>query len=96
VGGVSLCESLRGGQGDAGRSNLRHSLFFAYEQFQRSVRDERFKLIEYAVQGKRTTQLFDLDNDPREKENLAGQSAAANTIERLRDELLGWKVAWDY
>jgi len=101
VEGVNLCEVLRGGQGgssrkgDSGHSSLRRSLFFAYEQFQRSIRDERFKLIEYAVQGKRTTQLFDLDNDPREKENLAGQSAAANTIERLRDELLGWKDAWD-
>jgi arylsulfatase A-like enzyme len=89
VEGVSLCEALRDRHGGS-----RRSLFFAYEQFQRSVRDERFKLIEYAVRGKRTTQLFDLHNDPREMENLAGRSAAATTLERLRGELVKWKNAW--
>jgi len=89
VEGVSLCEALQDRHGGS-----RRSLFFAYEQFQRSVRDERFKLIEYAVRGKRTTQLFDLHNDPREMENLAGRSAAATTLERLRSELVKWKNAW--
>jgi arylsulfatase A-like enzyme len=89
VEGVSLCEALRDRH-----SGSRRSLFFAYEQFQRSVRDERFKLIEYAVRGKRTTQLFDLHNDPREMENLAGRSAAATTLGRLRGELVKWKNAW--
>jgi arylsulfatase A-like enzyme len=96
VEGVSLCNALRGRQGSSRlHGGSRSSMFFAYEQFQRSVRDERFKLIEYAVRGKRTTQLFDLNNDPREMENLASQSAAAGTLERLRGELVKWKNTWN-
>jgi arylsulfatase A-like enzyme len=89
VEGVSLCEALRGRH-----DSSRHALFFAYEQFQRSIRDERFKLIEYAVRGNRTTQLFDLHNDPMERENLADQPAAVKTLQRLRGELGKWKNAW--
>jgi arylsulfatase A-like enzyme len=90
VEGVSFAGALRGI-----RDGARQSLYFAYEHFQRSVRDDRFKLIEYAVGGKRTTQLFDLHNDPYEMENLAGRPAAAKTLEGLRSELFRWKNAWE-
>ncbi len=46
------------------RRKIRETLFFAYKDVHRGVRDERYKLIEYSVKGKRTTQLFDLQTDP--------------------------------
>ncbi len=90
VEGKSFAGALQGR-----RDRSRRSLYFAYEHFQRSVRDDRFKLIEYAVEGKRTTQLFDLQNDPWEMENLADRPASAKTLEELRSELLRWKNAWE-
>jgi len=68
----------------------RETLLFAYIDCQRSVRDERFKLIEYAVEGKRTTQLFDLQEDPLETNNLAGKAGYAEQLSRLRKELRRW------
>ena len=74
-------------------ARLRDSLFFAYRDVQRSVRDKRFKLIEYVVNGRRATQLFDLQEDPFETTNLAGDPAHAAQrdalqaeLQRLRDE----------
>jgi arylsulfatase A-like enzyme len=65
----------------------REELYLAYRGVQRAVRDERWKLVEYVVDGARTTQLFDLENDPWELDNLAGQSASAAEVERLRASL---------
>ncbi len=47
----------------------RSELMFAYRNFQRAVRDERWKLIRYPLVDK--TQLFDLATDPHEVTNLA-------------------------
>ncbi len=74
---------------------IRPSLYCAYRDVQRSVRDERYKLIEYVVGGRRTTQLFDLTTDPWELDNRAGDPAAETTVERLRHELLRWRDAVD-
>ncbi len=44
---------------------MRETLFFALSGVQRAVQDQRcYKLIEYVVDGARTTQLFDLHEDP--------------------------------
>ena len=59
------------------------------------MRDERYKLIEYVVNGKRTTQLFDLQSDPWEINNLAKESDYAKELRRLRKELLRWKDELD-
>jgi arylsulfatase A-like enzyme len=67
------------------------TLFFAYTDIQRGIRDDRYKLIEYSVQGTRTTQLFDLRTDPAELNNLADDPAYARHLQRLRTELLRWK-----
>ena len=42
------------------------SIFSAYKNCQRMVRDNRYKLIEYDVDGSRRAQLFDLKQDPWE------------------------------
>lgn len=71
---------------DAGSTHREH-LSFAFMQWHRAVRDERYKLIEYAVDGSRHTQLFDLEEDPDELRNLAEDPARAETLARLRDLL---------
>lgn len=69
-------------------------IYFAYDNFQRGCRDDRFKIIELAVPNKRAgaiarhTRLFDLQNDPLEETNLAGQPAHAETLARMRTLLL--------
>ncbi len=73
------------------KRKIRDTLFFAYKDIQRGVRDERYKLIEYAVKGKRTTQLFDLQADPWEINSLTDNSRYATHLKRLRKELLRWK-----
>jgi arylsulfatase A-like enzyme len=73
------------------RKTARDSLFFAYRDFQRAIRIDEHKLIEYNVKGKRTTQLFDLEKDPWEMTNLAGEPDHKQTLQKLRDELARWK-----
>lgn len=68
---------------DAGAQHRKH-LYFAFMEWQRAVRDDRFKLIEYCVGGKRTTQLFDLLEDPAETRNLAAGAQHAEDLSRLR------------
>jgi len=69
---------------------IRDSVFFAYRDFQRSVRTDRWKLILYNAGGKQTTQLFDIRNDPWELSNLAGEPAQAGRIRELTGLLKKW------
>jgi N-sulfoglucosamine sulfohydrolase-like protein len=50
---------------------VRDCLFTAYRNCQRSIRDDRWKLIRYPLIDK--TQLFDLQADPHEMTDLAGK-----------------------
>jgi len=68
-------------------ARTRDSLYFSYMNVQRAVREGRYKLIEYHVKGKRTTQLFDLDSDPLELKNLASDDAHKDVLARLRKRL---------
>ncbi len=70
----------------------REHLVFAFMSWQRSVRDARHKLIEYAVDGVRRTQLFDLNEDPFETNNLAGSAEHRETLLRLRGLLEAERV----
>ncbi|MEJ7608849.1 MAG: sulfatase-like hydrolase/transferase [Bryobacteraceae bacterium] len=83
VEGKSLVPLIRGG-----RKSVRDSVYLAYRGVQRSVRTERWKLIEYTVAGKRTVQLFDLKTDPEEFNNLALQKP--RQAEELRRLLKQW------
>ncbi|UCE48357.1 MAG: DUF4976 domain-containing protein, partial [Phycisphaerales bacterium] len=77
------------------KRKIRETLFFAYKDIHRGVRDERYKLIEYAVSGRRTTQLFDLQRDPWEVNNIAESPNHIEHLQRLRRELLRWKEELD-
>ena len=74
----------------------RDTLYFAYTDTQRAVKDRRFKLVEHVVGGKRTmTQLFDLAEDPWELTNLATDPAYAGKLAELRADLFRLRDEWD-
>lgn len=52
-------------------TKVRDVLYTAYRDCQRSIRDERWKLIRYPLVDR--NQLFDLSTDPHELNNLAGK-----------------------
>jgi len=52
-----------------------------YTNAQRAIRDDRWKLIAYPQINK--MQLFDLQKDPDEMNDLAGDAGHASEIERL-------------
>ena len=82
--GKSLASVMRGD-----KKQVRESLFTAYRQFERSVRDDRWHLIVYPQINK--VQFFDLTNDPHEIKNLAGDPNHAKTIDRLTDMMQDWQ-----
>jgi arylsulfatase A-like enzyme len=72
----SLAPVIKGEQ-----ATVRDTLFTAYKNCQRSIRDDRWKLIRYPLINK--TQLFDLQADPQEMTDLAGKSESADKIKEL-------------
>lgn len=94
VEGKSLVPVMR-----SSKQQVRETLYFAYRDFQRAVRDRRYKLIEYVVapskrnnwKSTRQTQLFDLLSDPDEMTNLADDPAYAGQLKRLRKEMVRLK-----
>ena len=85
VQGTSLVPALH-----APATSVRDVLHFAYKGYQRGVKVGDRKLIEYAVDGRRTTQLFDLAEDARETVDLANDPAHAATLSDLRTRLRRW------
>jgi len=69
------------------KQDVRDATLHAYKDIQRAVRTHDAKLIEYLVKGQRTTQLFDLKNDPWEIKNLADDPAHAEQLKSLRERL---------
>ncbi len=91
VEGKSLLPAMR----DPGQK-VRYTLYFAYTDKHRAVKNRRHKLIEYVVNGKHSmTQLFDLAEDPWELRNLAADPAHAQTRDLLRAEMARYRDAWD-
>ncbi|MBI3680173.1 MAG: sulfatase-like hydrolase/transferase [Acidobacteria bacterium] len=73
-----------------GRSKgVRDTLFLAYRDVQRAIRDERWKLIRYPHINR--TQLFDLATDPYEKRNLADEPGQQARIGQLLEHLRQWQ-----
>jgi len=77
------------------KNKVRETLYFAYSNSVRSVKDERYKLIEYRTNDISKTQLFDLKEDPKEMNNLYGKPEYKNIVDRLRKELLKYKEQWE-
>ncbi len=71
------------------RGQLFDSVYCAYRGFQRMVRTDRHKLILYPQV--KQVQLFDIEKDPWEMRNLAGDSAHSATVSELFRELKKWQ-----
>lgn len=69
------------------KEDVRDATLHAYRDIMRGVRTHDAKLIEYLVNGQRTTQLFDLKNDPWELKNLADVPASATMLATMRGKL---------
>ncbi len=97
--GLPVPESVEGASLTPAMSNpderIRDTLFFAYKGMHRAVRDQRYKLIEYVVRGNRTSQLFDLQNDPWETNDLSTDPACEAELAQLREVLFRWRDEWD-
>ena len=78
-------------QGEVDR--VRETLFTTYEDMMRAVRDDRWKLIRYPKIN--YTQLFDLQNDPHELTNLAGEPDQANRVAVMMQRLAEWQQKTD-
>jgi arylsulfatase A-like enzyme len=71
------------------KERVRDSIFLAYADEIRAVRDDRYKLIRYPQLNH--TQLFDLRTDSGELNNLASNPAQVERIETLLDLLRNWQ-----
>ena len=74
----------------------RRQIFSAYQgvfghpagaPYQRSIKNDRNKLIQTVVDGEETWQLFDLTSDPFEVNDLIDDPASAALVERLKADL---------
>lgn len=67
----------------------REAVYYTYRDLQRAVRTaDNWKLIKYNVNQRETTQLFDLNNDPYETQNLADDPAYSTKKRQLEARLV--------
>jgi len=78
--GIDLRETLRDPSHAA-----RKEMVFGYRQVQRGIRDDRWKLIRYPQVNR--TQLFDLQSDPQERNDLFGKSESTAKVAELTARL---------
>jgi len=77
-------------------TSIRNSVFLMYKNFQRGIRTRNWKLIKYLVDGKKTTQLFEIKKDPLETNNLANDPKYKNKVEEMTVLLQEWiKISGD-
>ncbi len=72
----------------------REVLYFVYNDMIRGVKNKKYKLIEYCNTIRRT-QLFDLENDPWELENLAQKPEYAPVAEEMRQLMSACRDSWE-
>jgi len=68
---------------------VRNSVFTAYRNTIRAVRSGEWKLIRYPE--RHYDQLFNLESDPYELNNLAGSADAQQKLTELRDLMINWQ-----
>ena len=84
VEGESLAPIWRGA-----KTGVRDSLYTAYAEVMRAVRDDRWKLIRYPHINK--SQLFDLSNDPDEMNDLSAGPEQAERLDAMMELLADWQ-----
>jgi arylsulfatase A-like enzyme len=90
VEGLSLVPAMAGPS-----APVRDSLYHAYRHVQRAVRDDRHKLIAYNSGGTGAEQLFDLEDDPMEMDDLIDSPAHTAVATQLRERLHAWRQQVD-
>ncbi len=88
VDGRSLVPIMRGRE-----TEVRDSVYTAFGDVIRAVRDPRWKLIRYPHINR--TQLFDLESDPQEMNDLSADAGQAGRIESLMALLSQWQQQLD-
>ncbi|MDH3583983.1 MAG: sulfatase-like hydrolase/transferase, partial [Phycisphaerae bacterium] len=86
--GQSLAGVIRGE-----KSGVRDTVFLAYKSGQRAVRRGRWKLYRFPLIDRNL--LFDLEADPHEMRDLAGDSAQADRVRKMMDLLAKQQKAYD-
>ena len=77
------------------QSSGRDAVFLAYRDLQRGIRTaDGWKYIQYQVNGVHTQQLFDLNSDPFETQNLIADSSYSTKIKELRGILVQESRYW--
>lgn len=74
---------------------VRDMVYSVYGQMVRSIKDERYKLIEYRFKQLKETQLFDLAADPGERHNLYGDYKYTRIINDLSEKMRLCCKCWD-
>ena len=83
------------------KAEIREDIYAAYADKIRTVKDRRYKLIEYRCPDKtgktfRTySQLFDLQTDPKETSNLIHRPDLQEKVAQLRQKMLRYRDDWD-
>ncbi len=80
IDGRSFADVVRGKSAHA-----RPELMLAYRRTQRAIRDERWKLLRYPEVD--VTQLFDLESDPEELDNLADRPQHTDRVTKMLTRL---------
>ena len=104
--GVSIPDSVEGKSlvpaMNDDKEKIREHVFYGYERYIRSIKDNRYKLIEYVIKKKHIkSQLFDLKEDPWEKNNLLekeGENLSKlhkEKVKELREVLCTFRDEWD-
>lgn len=74
-------------------TSLRDDVFLSFIETQRGIRTaDNWKLIHYFVDGKSTKQLFNLNDDPWETQNLINEPQYQEQKERLEERLLEYLI----
>ncbi|WP_249280833.1 sulfatase-like hydrolase/transferase [Guopingia tenuis] len=89
VDGISFYETIADN-----RKKSRDTLFLIFGDKVRSFKNEKYKLIEYKYADLRRTQLFDLEKDPWEINDLSRQEKMQPVIHKLREELKKCAMEW--
>ena len=89
VEGISMFEVIQNEN-----QSIRDTLYLAYEDLIRGVKSDGYKLLKYRKNG-RYNELFNLNNDPYEIDNLYHEPQYEDKIKELENKLLKKKKEWD-
>ena len=67
---------------------------FAEENFETMIRTDKYKMVYYVDQ--RYGELYDLEKDPQELDNLYSQDEYQSVCADLKNQLLNWIVKSSY